>query len=164
MVDYVLASRFMLTIMDVDHGVGGDILHDVVVLQLARVLLLLKNFLLVFEVFGFGGPVSGLGPLDSLADEVSDQFDDLPVAVGRLRVGEAGQGGGGPETSPLRLHLGSLPSLRLAELGGDDDQTQVDHEEGANLQKQDPSQFMTTSVPLGLPSTFIEFGISVQCS
>ena len=62
----------MLTIMDVDHGVRRYILHDVVVLQLARVLLLLKNFLLVFEVFGFGGPVGGLGPLDSLADEVSD--------------------------------------------------------------------------------------------
>ena len=121
--------------MNVDHRVSGDIFHDIVVLQLASVFLLLQNLFFVLEVFGFGGPVGGLGPLDSLADEVSDELDDLSVAVGRLRVGEAGQGGGGPETGPLRLHFGSLAPLRLAELSGDDDQAQVDHEERTNLEK-----------------------------
>ena len=75
--------------MHVDHGVSGDVLHNIVVLQLARVLLLLEDLLLVLEVFDLGRSVGGLGPLDGLADQVGNQLDDLPVAVGRLGVGEA---------------------------------------------------------------------------
>ncbi len=58
----------------------------------------------------------------------------LSVAVGRLRVGEGRERGGRLEPRPLRLHLCGLPPLRLGELGGDDDQAQVDHEEGADLE------------------------------
>ena len=36
-------------------------------------------------------------------------------------------------TYPLRFHLCRLPPLGFAELGGDDDQAQVDHEERTDL-------------------------------
>ena len=51
-------------------------------------------------------------------------------------VCEGGESGGGVELCPLRLHLGRLPPLRLGELGGNHDQAQVDHEEGADLHGQ----------------------------
>ena len=50
-------------------------------------------------------------------------------------VGVGGEGRGGCELGPLRLHLGCLPPLRLRELGSDDDEAEVDHEEGPNLIK-----------------------------
>jgi len=50
-------------------------------------------------------------------------------------VGVRGEGGGGGELGPLGLHLGRLAPLRLGELGGDDDQAQVDHEERTNLNR-----------------------------
>ena len=41
-----------LTVNGVDHGVGGDVLHDVVVLQFARALLLQQVALLVGQATG----------------------------------------------------------------------------------------------------------------
>ena len=60
---------------------------------------------------------------------MGDQPDDLPVAVGRLRVGERRQRRRRLEPGSLRLHLGCLTTLCLRELGRDDDQAEVDHEE-----------------------------------
>lgn len=65
---------------------------------------------------------------------MSDVFDDLGVAGGRLRVVcAAGQGRGGRVAGALLPHSFHFPFLRLRELCGDDDQAQVDHEEGADL-------------------------------
>ena len=47
---------------------------------------------------------------------MGDEADDLSVAVGRLGVGEAGEGGGGLEPGPFSFHLGRLATLRLREL------------------------------------------------
>ena len=66
-------------------------------------------------------------------EEVGNEADDLAVAVGRLRVGEAAQRRRRVEARALRLHLGRLASLRLRELRRDDDQAQVDHEERPDL-------------------------------
>ena len=44
-----LKSHLKLPVDGVDHGVGGDVLHDVVVLQFARALLLQQVALLVCE-------------------------------------------------------------------------------------------------------------------
>lgn len=63
----------------------------------------------------------------SLAEDVADQLEDLLVAVPGLS--HAGQGGGGQALRPLLLHQLVLPLLGLRELGGDDHQAQVDHEE-----------------------------------
>ena len=67
------------------------------------------------------------------SEEVRDEADDLAVAVGRLRVGEAAQRRRRVEARALRLHLGRLAPLRLRELRRDDNQAQVDHEERADL-------------------------------
>lgn len=67
-----------------------------------------------------------------LADDVSQVLEQLVVAGARL--GEGGQSAGvGHEAHPLFLHQLALPLLGLRELGGDDHQAKVDHEEGANL-------------------------------
>ena len=66
-------------------------------------------------------------------EEVRDEADDLAVAVGRLRVGEAAQRRRRVEARALRLHLGRLAPLRLRELRRDHNQAQVDHEERADL-------------------------------
>lgn len=66
-----------------------------------------------------------------LAQHVADQLEELFVAVPRFM--QAGQGRGGQALGPLLLHQLVLPLLGLTELGGDDHQTQVDHEERANL-------------------------------
>lgn len=63
---------------------------------------------------------------------MADQLEDLLVAVTRL--GHAGQGRGREALRPLLLHQLVLPLLGLRELGGDDHQAQVDHEERANLE------------------------------
>lgn len=69
---------------------------------------------------------------------MSDVFDDLRVASGRLRVVcAAGQGRGGGVSGPLLPHSFHFPFLRLRELGGDDDQAQVDHEERTDLLGKD---------------------------
>ena len=67
----------------------------------------------------------------SLAEDVADQLEDLLVAISRLS--HAGQGGGGQALRPLLLHQLVLPLFGLWELGGDDHQAQVDHEEWTNL-------------------------------
>lgn len=64
-----------------------------------------------------------------LADDVAEQLEEFLVAV----PGLAGQRGGGQTLGPLLLHQLVLPLLGLRELGGDDHQTQVDHEEGTHL-------------------------------
>lgn len=114
----------------------GDVLHDVVVLELSRALLLQEDLLLVRQPPRPEGPVHLPRPPHGLPQQVVDQPDDLAVAVSRLRVGEGGQGRGGLEAGSLGLHLGRLSTLRLGELGGDDDQAEVDHEEGADLEKE----------------------------
>ena len=70
------------------------------------------------------------------SEEVGDEADDLAVAVGRLRVGEAAQRRRRVEARALRLHLGRLAPLRLRELRRDDNQAQVDHEERADLWRE----------------------------
>lgn len=62
-----------------------------------------------------------------LAEDVADQLEDLFVAIPGL--GHAGQGGGRQALSPLLLHQLVLPLFGLRELGGDNHQAQVDHEE-----------------------------------
>ena len=49
-------------------------------------------------------------------------------------VGEGGQSGGRRELGSLSLHLGRLPFLSLGELGGDNNEAQVYHEKGPDLQ------------------------------
>lgn len=67
-----------------------------------------------------------------LADDVSQVLKQLVVAGAWF--GEGGQSAGiGHEAHPLFLHQLALSLLGLRELGGDDDQAKVDHEEGANL-------------------------------
>lgn len=66
-----------------------------------------------------------------LAEDVTNQLEDLLVTISGL--GHAGQGGGGQALGPLLLHQLVLPLLGLRELGGDDHQAQVDHEERADL-------------------------------
>lgn len=63
----------------------------------------------------------------SLAEDMADQLEELLVAVSRLS--HAGQGGGGQALRPLFLHQLVFPLLGLRELGGDNHQAQVDHEE-----------------------------------
>lgn len=78
------------------------------------------------------GVVESRRPPLGLAQDVADQLEDLLVAVARL--GHAGQGGGREALRPLLLHQLVLPLLGLRELGGDDHQAQVDHEERADLE------------------------------
>ena len=117
---------------------GRDVLHDVVVLQFSGHLLLQQDLLLPGKSAGPDFPVSPSRPVHGFPEDVRDQLDDLPVAVGRLAVGQAREGGRGLEPGPLCFHLGRLAPLRLRELGGDDDQAQVDHEERTDLGKKIP--------------------------
>ena len=167
-----------LTVNGVDHGVGGDVLHDVVVLQLPRALLLEQVELLLLQVARAHRAVRSARALHGLAHQVRDEPDDLAVAVGRLRVGEGGERGGGLEAGALGLHLGRLAALRLGELGRDDDQAQVDHEERADLELKNVDMnglgefsFCAQSDLAGLKSVFsflpslpIGSSFSINCS
>lgn len=78
---------------------------------------------------------SGVYPLQSaceLAIKVTDVAKHLLVARARFAV--AGERGVvGHVAGALLPHQGVLPLLRLGELGGDDHEAQVDHEERAHL-------------------------------
>lgn len=61
-------------------------------------------------------------------------FYDLRITACRLRVVCAGgERRGRREPGALLSHAFHFPLLRFRELGGDDDETQVDHEKRANL-------------------------------
>lgn len=62
-----------------------------------------------------------------LAKDMANQLEYLLVAISRLS--HAGQGGGGQTLRPLLLHQLVFPLFGLRELGGNNYQAQVDHEE-----------------------------------
>lgn len=65
-----------------------------------------------------------------------DVLDDLRVAAGGLAVvGGWGQGAAALEAGAFEPHALHLALLRLGELGGYDDEAEVDHEEGADLEE-----------------------------
>lgn len=64
-----------------------------------------------------------------LAEDVADKLEEFLVAVPWF----TSQGGGGWTLCTLLLHQLVLPLLGLRELGGDDHEAQVDHEEGTHL-------------------------------
>lgn len=64
-----------------------------------------------------------------LAEDVANKLEEFLVAVPRF----TGQGGGRWTLCTLLLHQLMLPLLGLRELGGDDHEAQVDHEEGTHL-------------------------------
>lgn len=74
-------------------------------------------------------------------------FDNLRVARGRLWVvGAARQRRCWRISGTLLAHSLHLALLRLRELGGDDDQAQVDHEERANLQHEQNKCLIKTRI------------------
>jgi len=76
--------------------------------------------------------VNPLQPAGELSVQVADVAQHLLVARARLAV--AGQRGVvGHVAGALLPHQGVLTLLRLRELGGDDHEAQVDHEERAHL-------------------------------
>lgn len=108
--------------------------HAAVGAELAPLLAVEEDALPVRQAPGAHPGASTPRLVHGTSQEVSNQADDLAVAVGSLRVvGEAGERGGRVEPGALRLHLGRLAPFRLRELRGDDDQAQVDHEERADL-------------------------------
>lgn len=133
---YRYETLLLLTVSSVDDGVYGDVLHDAAVAQLAGALLLQEHPLLPPQLAGAHLPVGLPRPADEAPQHVRHQADHLPIAVGSLRVGEGGEGGGGVEAGALRLHLGRLAALRLRELRGDDHEAQVDHEERSDLDER----------------------------
>lgn len=77
-----------------------------------------------------------LQPARELAIQVADVAQHLLVARARLAV--AGERGVvGHVASALLPHQGVLPLLGLGELGGDDHEAQVDHEERPHLARRD---------------------------
>ena len=152
---FTKAKRPLLTIHRVDHGVRGDVLHHVKVLQLSLLLLLEQHGLLVLQLLHPVGLVGLPRAVSELPEQMRDQADDLPVAVGRLRVGERRQRGRGLEAGPFGLHLGRLPPLRLGELSRDDNQAQVDHEKRANLE-------LKIQIDYSFSENFIAFPYSPQ--
>lgn len=86
-------------------------------------------------------------------------FDYLGIARGRLRVvGAARQRRCGRIAGPFLPHALHLTLLRLRELGGNDDQAQVDHEERANLQMSGENQIF---VKVQIKSNLVTFHISM---
>lgn len=68
---------------------------------------------------------------------MSDVFHDFSIASRRLRIVSArGQCRGWRETGSFLTHSLHFTFLRLTELRCNDDQAEVDHEEGANLQEK----------------------------
>lgn len=72
--------------------------------------------------------------------QVGDVLDDLGVARVRFRHGARRQSARRVEPSTLHLHALHLAFLRLRELRGDDDETQVDQEEGPDLREGEESE------------------------
>lgn len=73
-----------------------------------------------------------LQPARELAIQVADVAQHLLVARARLAVASE-RGVVGHVASALLPHQGVLPLLGLGELGGDDHEAQVDHEERPHL-------------------------------
>ena len=89
------------------------------------------SFINLYKTKNFKHPKPDPSPL-GLPEDVREVLERLLVAVAGRR--EAGQRGVvGLEPQPLVLHQALLPLLRFRELGGDDHQAQVDHEERTDL-------------------------------